>query len=130
MFDSYVWCSGELKPVVKDKKVEGYSLKTYITYYRGIPLSMIHNINIIVDGKEIPKEDIRFSTDEEEWFTLKEMETVTAYKWEYGQEATVFFEYPGGLPKGSHEVTFEVAVRVAYIPVPFSGAATRQIKIS
>ena len=34
-----------------------------------------------------------------------------------------------GLAKGNHEITLKVAVRVAYLPVPFEGEATRTVEI-
>lgn len=48
-------------------------------------MSMIEYVKVAVDGEEAPSEDIRISIDKIDWFTLKEAETVTSYKWEYGE---------------------------------------------
>lgn len=131
MFDNYVFTEGTCKNVVnKDGKINGFELKTLITYYRGIPLSMIHDIKVAVDGVEVPKDSIKFSPNGEDYFTLNEMETVTSYKWEYGEQATVFVEKEGGLSKGKHEVKLTTIIRVAYIPVPFDGSQTRIVTIN
>lgn len=129
MFDNYVFSEGTCKNTVCDGKVTGFEMKTRITYYRGIPCSMIHDVKVSVDGKPVDRDAIRFSPDGEDFFTLNELETVTSYKWEYGEEAVVRVVMDGGLSKGSHEVTLTTAIRVAYIPVPFEGTATRTVVI-
>ena len=64
------------------------------------------------------------------WFTLAEMETVTFFRWEYEDEATVRVLRPGGLAPGEHEVLLRVSARVAYIPAPFSGEMSRTVTIA
>ena len=130
MFDQYVFSENSCRNIEENGKVAGFSLKTRITYYRGIPLSMVHDVTVKVDGKDVPRESIRFSVDGEDWFTLDEMTTVTSYKWEYGREATIKVLTDGGLPKGEHAITLGTMVRVAYIPVPFGGEATRTVRIA
>lgn len=129
MFDNYVFTEGTCRNVVNEGVTEGFSMQSLITYYRGIPCSMIHDIKVSVDGEEVPRECIRFSPDGEDFFTLDELETVTSYKWEYGEQGTILVKKEGGLTPGEHEVTLTTAVRVAYIPVPFSGTKTRTVVI-
>ena len=130
MFDNYVFTEGTCKNVEDKGQITGFSLQSLITYYRGIPCSMIHDIKMMVDGQEIPREKIRFSPDGIDYFTLEELTTVTTYKWEYGEQGTIFVEQAGGLSGGEHDVTLSIAVRVAYIPVPFGGTKTRQVMIT
>ena len=85
MFDNNVFLENTCVNVVENGQITGYELQTNITYYRGIPMSMIEYIRISEDGKEVQKEDIRISVDKKDWFTLQEAETVTSYKWEYGE---------------------------------------------
>ena len=129
MFDNNVFIEGTCKNVEENGKVTGYEMQTHITYYRGIPLSMINYVKVKVDGVEVPKEDIRFTPDGIDWFTLDEMETVSAIKWEYGSPATVRVLKEGGLEKGNHKVTLTVCTRTAYIPMPLEGIMTRTVAI-
>ena len=130
MFDGYIFTENTLANVEVDGEVIGYEMRTRIPYYRGIPLSMVHDVEVEVDGAPVPREDIRFTADGgEHWFTLAEMETVTFFRWEYADEATVRVLTPGGLPAGEHEVLLRVSVRVAYIPVPFSGEMRRTVTV-
>ena len=128
MFDNNVFIEGSCKNVLEDGRVTGFELQTNITYYRGIPLSMIEYVRISADGTEVPNEKILISVDRRDWFTLKEAETVTTYKWEYGDP--LYIRVPGeGLTKGEHKVRLTVATRTAYIPVPLEGIKERTVVI-
>jgi hypothetical protein len=130
MFDNNVFIADSCKNVEENGNVIGYEMKTNITYYRGIPLSMVEYVKVAVDGEEVPAEDIRISLDQEDWFTLKEAETVTTYKWEYGEPLYVRVVKEGGLSKGTHKVKLTVATRTAYIPVPLEGIKEREVEIA
>ena len=80
MFDNNVFKENTCVNVEEDGKVIGFEMQTNITYYRGIPMSMIEYIKVAVDGEEVPTEDIRISLEKEDWFTLEEAETVTDLK--------------------------------------------------
>lgn len=129
MFDNNVFIAGSCRNVLENNAVTCFELQTNITYYRGIPLSMVEYIRVSADGKEFPPEDIRISVDREDWFTLKEAETVTTYKWEYGEPLYIRVMVPGGLSKGTHKVKLTVATRTAYIPVPLEGIKEREVII-
>ena len=128
MFDNNVFINGTCRNTVENGAVVGYELQTNITYYRGIPLSMVEFIKVEADGVGAPVESIRISVDQIDWFSLKEAETVTSYKWEYGDP--LYIRVLGeGLSAGSHKVKLTVATRTAYIPVPLVGIKERDVVI-
>lgn len=129
MFDTNVFIEGTCKNVEENGKVIGYEMQTHITYYRGIPLSMINYVKVKEDGAEVPAEHIRFTPDQIDWFTLNEMETVGTIKWEYGEPATVRVLKEGGLSKGEHKIQLTVCTRTAYIPIPLEGVMERTVTI-
>lgn len=129
MFDNNVFIPGTCRNVKADGAVTGYEVQTNITYYRGIPLSMVEYIKVAVDGQEAPVEDIRISVDQVDWFTLKEADTVTSYKWEYGEPLYIRVLKDGGLTPGTHKVKLTVATRTAYIPIPLEGIKEREVVI-
>ena len=129
MFDAYVFTEGSARNVTEGGEVVGFEVQTLITYYRGIPMSMIHDVELVVDGADVPRDEIVVSVDGAEWFTLLEAETVTSRRWEYGEQLTVRWLTPGGLAAGEHDVTLKLKIRVAYIPVPFGGERTRRVVI-
>lgn len=129
MFENNVFVEGSCRNVEENGKIIGYEMETYITYYRGIPLSMVNHIKVETDDIEAPRENIRFTPDHIDWFTLDEMETVAGIKWEYDQKATVRVLQEGGLPEGTHKVRLTVCTRTAYIPFPLEGIVTREVTI-
>ena len=129
MFDNYVFSEGTCRNYVVNGIVEGFEMKTRITYYRGVPCSMIHCIEVEVDGEKIDESQIRFSPNQKEFFTVNELTTLPTYKWEYGEEAIVRVNKEGGLDGGDHEVTLTTGIRTAYIPVPLIGTKKRRVKI-
>ncbi len=130
MFDGYIFTPESLRPVAEDGQVIGFELDTRIPYYRSIPLSMVDDVRVSVDGQDVARQDIRFSADGgAHWFTLDEMTTVDTYRWEYADEATVRVLRPGGLEPGEHEVCVGINVRVAYIPAPIGGEMTRTVTL-
>lgn len=129
MFDNNVFLDNSCRNVVENGKVTGYEMETNITYYRGIPLSMVEYVRVQADGNEEPVENIRVSIDKIDWFTLKEAETVTSYKWEYGEPLYVKVLKEEGLSKGTHKVKLTIATRTAYIPIPLEGNKERTVVI-
>ena len=126
MFEPYVICNDGFENVEKNGEIVGYQLKTRIAYYRGVPLSMVDEIELHLDGQTVPSEKIHFSVGSES-FTLKEMETVTSTKWEFGQKATLFVDQPGGLKPGEHKIFLRQTTRVAYYPFPLEGRNTKTL---
>ncbi len=129
MFDNNVFLPGSCKNYSENGAAAGFELQTNITYYRGIPLSMIEYIHVEADGRAVPDEALRISVDQEDWFTLREAETVTDYKWEYGEPLYIRAVQQGGLASGRHIVRLTVATRTAYIPVPLEGIRERTVTI-
>lgn len=128
MFDGYVFTEGSARNVVTASGRDAFQLETLITYYRGIPLSMVHDVELVVDGTPVPREDLAISPDGATWFGLDEATTVTTYRWEYGTPLHVR-RTSGALPPGTHEVTLRLRIRVAYIPIPFGGERTRTLTL-
>jgi hypothetical protein len=132
MFDRYVFIEGSAHNVSENGHVVAFQLDTLITYYRGIPLSMLHELELVVDGVTAPFGDLLISPNGgDDWFTLDEATTVIdpRYKWEYGRPLSVRWQVDGGLTPGEHDVTLRVKVRTSYIPVPFGGEMTRRVTV-
>ncbi len=121
MFDNNVYIPGTCKNVEVDGQIIGYEMQTNITYYRGIPMSMIVKVAVSEDGQAVDPAAIRISVDAEDWFTLEEARTVVSYKWEYGEPLYIRVLKEGGLCAGTHEMVLTEAVRTAYIPAPLEG---------
>lgn len=129
MFDNNVFITGTCKNYSAEGRTVGFELQTNITYYRGIPMSMIEYIRVYDDDVELPNEDIRISVDQIDWFTMKEADTVTSYKWEYGEPLYIRVLKEEGLTPGKHKIRLVVATRTAYIPMPIQGIREEEVTI-
>lgn len=130
MFDNYVFLEDSCKNFGEGEAIEGFELETLITYYRGVPLSMVYDVAVRVDGLPVPAEALRLSTDGTEWFTLREAETAIHVKWEFGEPLKVRACVPGGLRRGEHDVELSLAVFPAYYPMPAGGKRARRVTVA
>ena len=127
MNEKYMICEDGFENVVENGQITGFRLLTRIPYYRGIPLSLIDDIELWVDGEQMPRASLRFSTLSGYTFSLDEMETVTKYRWEYGEKARLSVIRPGGLTPGQHKVELKVALRISYFPKGSFSKATADL---
>ncbi|MDR1905161.1 MAG: sugar phosphate isomerase/epimerase [Treponema sp.] len=108
----------------KQGEITGVELYARSSYYRGIPLCLVENVDIKIDGVSYGTDKISFEIDGEV-FTFAQMATVTAFYWNYGHLATIIVDLPGGLDEGKkHEVFFKYALRTYYLPFYMGGEAT------
>jgi hypothetical protein len=107
-----------------DGNVTGVEIYARSSYYRGIPLCLVEDVAVKIDGVSYGTEKIRFEIDGEV-FSFTQMATVTAFYWNYGHLATVIVDLPGGLDENKkHEVYFKYALRTYYLPFQWGGEAT------
>jgi hypothetical protein len=94
---------------------EGFTFLGRLPYYRGLGLSMVEDLQIVIDGEAIPRADVRFSV-RGRTYTLDQMETVYDDRWNFGEKATITALKPGGLAPGTHTLEFAVRNRISYLP--------------
>ena len=113
MFDKYLICEDSLWNVQGNGDVDGFAFDVRIGYYRGVRLSLVEEIEVVVDGEEVPRERRRFSVDDKT-YTFDELATVTDVRWEMGDRATISVERPGGLEPGRHRIEVRELIRITY----------------
>jgi len=103
--------------VEEEGKLIGFRFEFKAQYYRGFTLSIVRDIKVNVDGKDYPREDIRFQVNGET-FTLEEMRTTidSDYRWEFGDYAAVIVLTDGGLAKGEHHIRAVQIIAPSYMP--------------
>jgi hypothetical protein len=116
MNEKYLICEDGFENVVENGQVTGFNILIRIPYYRGIYLSLIDDIELKIDGELVPRANLRLTTSSGYAFTLSEMETVTRYRWEYGEKAKLTVVQDGGLKPGKHQVDIKVVLRISYMP--------------
>lgn len=121
MYDKHIISAGSLRNL---EHGAGWSIGARLPYYRGQPLSVVEDIAMTVDGVKVPRDDVRFAV-RGEIFTLDEMETVIAKRWEFGEVVDILVLQPGGLAPGPHEVSAAVQLRISYLPWSSVTSCTR-----
>ncbi len=118
------------KNVEKDGKVCGFQFQFKLQYYRGITLSIIRDIKVVIDGEELPREAVSITVNGET-FTLEECRTVVSplYRWEFGEFATVTAAKEGGLAKGPHHICVLQHIAPSYMPFPIQSTCEADFEI-
>lgn len=117
MFDKYLIDPATIKNTGPEESPTGFSFEARLGYYRGLTLSMIEELAVSVDGKELPREAIRFDEGNGA-LSLQEMEAVYDRRWAFGAPATISVAFPGGLPAGAHSIALRQKLRISYMPFP------------
>ena len=117
--------------IVEDGKVTGYRFRFKAQYYRGITLSIVHDIRVSMDGEDALRDDISMTVNGET-FTLDEMHTVvdSDYRWEFGEYATVNVKKEGGLSKGAHHIRAVQLIVPSYMPFPIEAVCETDFEIA
>ena len=106
------------KMIVEDSlrsDADGFSFEARLPYYRGLGLSMVEDVGVVVDGEPVAREDVRLTLRGRTW-TLDEMEGEYGDRWNFGEKATVGVRRPGGLPPGEHRIELAERLRISYLP--------------
>ena len=128
MYDNYLIVGEDFKNIVQGDQVVGFQVGMRLPYYRGIVLSLIGNTDLTVDGESMPREamSVTISGKTLPWSELKNEPVV---KWEFGDVGILTVHKPGGLQPGEHTVQLNQHLKISYVPVGFSGADTKVLRI-
>jgi hypothetical protein len=116
MFDKYIICTEGFR---RDAD-RGGRIEVRMPYYRGLGLSMVEAVDLVIDAKPVPPERTTF-TVHGRTYTVAEMPGVTGDRWEMGERAELAFETDEPLAPGEHDVAVSVRLRISYMPVPGGG---------
>ncbi|CDO37772.1 DUF6379 domain-containing protein [Novosphingobium sp. KN65.2] len=117
MFDKYLIDETTLRNTGPADAPTGFAFEAKLGYYRGIGLSMIEKLDVSIDGETVARDSVRFDEGKGP-ISLDEMETAYDRRWPFGTPATISVQYPGGFPKGEHELSLVEQLRVSYLPFP------------
>ncbi len=109
-------------------KLIGFQFGARLPYYRGLGLSMVEEIKVTVDGEPIPPENVSLTVHGHR-YTLSEMETEYAERWEMGEVARIAIQKAGGLSTGEHTLDLLLNLRISYMPFPQVRKASKKILI-
>jgi hypothetical protein len=129
LFEHKIIAGEHMRNVQENGETVGFELQVRIPYYRGLALSMIHELEVTVDGESYSREDIRFAVATGS-FTLNEMETAVNNRWEFGELAKLTVMKAGGLTEGEHDVEVVVHLRISYLPFIPARKGSKTLKVT
>lgn len=127
MFDKYIVCEDSLK-TTNESRTRG-SVEVRMPYYRGLGLSMVEGVDLVVDGTPVPAGATTF-TVHGNTYPMTGLDGVFDDRWEMGEPARIDFEMASPLHPGDHDVSAAVRLRISYMPVPGGGRDTKTLTLA
>jgi len=115
-YDDRVICEDSLRNTKIKDYIDGFSLDIRINYYRGLQVSCISEISLVVDGEKISDENICFAINGKS-FSLSELPYLFAEFWNIHDRATLYVEKEGGLEEGEHDIQLTLHFRSPYMQI-------------
>ena len=127
MFDRYIVCEDGFRR--RDNGRPGGVVEVRMPYYRGLTLSMVEAVDLIVDNQAIPAERTSF-TVHGNTYEFAELPQVFDDRWEMGERARLEFETDQPLAPGEHDIAVAVRLRISYMPVPGGGRDSKRLTLA
>ena len=116
MFDNYIISDKHFRNFYEKGEPKGFIICARINYYRGIPLSMLHDLKVVIDGVEYTTDVMTFVMDNRK-YSFKEINEKSDSNWHFGDELIIEVSKPGGLTPGKKTVEMYLAPRNSYFGV-------------
>lgn len=123
MNEKYIIVPDGFETLTENGEKTGFQFRIRIPYYMGVPFSQIEHIRAMLDGEEIPQDQMRVVASTGEVFKMSELVSVSSYYWEYGEKLRVQILREGGLKSGEHRLDVDVAIDVIYAKKGFGSKA-------
>jgi hypothetical protein len=127
VFDRYILCEENFR--ARDDGRSGGVVEVRMPYYRGLGLSMVEAVDLVVDGTPVPPERTTF-TVHGNTYTFDRLPGVLDDRWEMGERAELAFETDEPLTPGEHDVAVSVRLRISYMPVPGGGRDRKRLTLA
>jgi hypothetical protein len=127
VFDKYIVCEDSLR-TTDDSRTHAV-VEVRMPYYRGLGLSMVEGVDLVVDGQAVAPSATTFTVHGHS-YPMTELPDVLDDRWEMGERAEIGFTLDEPLATGDHEVTAAVRLRISYMPVPGGGRDTKTLTVA
>jgi hypothetical protein len=127
MFDQYIVCEEDFR--AREDGRPGGVVEVRMPYYRGLTLSMVEAVDLVLDGRPVPAARTTF-TVHGNTYRFDELPQTTEDRWEMGERAQLAFETDEPLTPGEHDVAVSVRLRISYMPVPGGGRDSKRLVLA
>lgn len=111
-----VICDDSLKHIFANGKKVGCQFDVRMSYYRGQFLSTIDELKVVIDGKEIDRQNIRLYLNGYE-YGLDQLVVLGNVFWPITENATIKVFKDGGFCSGEHKIEFIMFFRSPYMEI-------------
>jgi hypothetical protein len=127
MYDQYIVCEEGFR--ARDDGATGGVIEVRMPYYRGLTLSMVEAVDLVLDGTPVPPSRTTF-TVHGNTYTFDQLPGTTDDRWEMGERAELAFETDEPLAQGEHDIAVSVRLRISYMPVPGGGRDRKRLTLA
>ena len=126
MFDQYIVCEDSLR--ARPDGRPGGVVEVRMPYYRGLGLSMVEAVDLVLDGAPVPAERTDF-TVHGNTYRFADLPHTLDDRWEMGERAQLGFLTDAPIAGGEHDVAVVVRLRISYMPVPGGGRDHKRLTL-
>ncbi len=122
MYDTHILTEHDCRSVWEHGKKVGYCVNLTINYYRGLPISCIDEITLIVDGQKVDPATmfVQHRGREYPYLFILSNDCPTDFYWTFGDYLRVVVKKEGGIDQGIHHVKLTLGTRRSYTPTMVS----------
>lgn len=130
-----VICDNSFKNVFANGKKVGYQFDIRLSYYRGHFLSVIDQLEVKLDKKEVPQDTITFCLHGKE-FGVSQLHDLVSEFWTIAEPATIKVFKDGGIESGEHEIDLVLMFHSPYMPIseteymPIDGCGNKKLVLA
>ncbi len=113
MYDTHILTEHDCRSVWEHGKKVGYCVNLTINYYRGLPISCIDQITLVVDGETVDPASmyVQHRGWEYPYLFILSDECPTDFYWTFGDYLRVVVKKDGGIEQGKHHVKLTLGTR-------------------
>lgn len=109
---------------------QGYEVDVHLAWYRSLPLSCVEDVAITIDGREVPRNQLRVVRDGSE-LRLDELAGRVDDWWFVQDPITVKVPDPSPIRRGGQaDVSVHIATRIPYIIIGPDRALVQHTRVS
>ena len=122
MYDKHILSNNNARSVWEHGKKYGYQFQETINYYRGLPLCCVDQITMIIDGEQVPYDQmyVQHRGREYAYADILKDDFPTDFYWLFGEPITVVVKNGKGIEQGIHHCKLTLGTRRSYTPTMVS----------
>jgi hypothetical protein len=124
-----ILCEQGFRNIGLSGETDGFQVRVLISYYRGVPFSMIDSFTVEVDGQSYGPDLVSFSIDGTTFHAMAELGSHIDDVWEFGVKAYLHILKAGGLSGGLHTVKVTERINVPYLPFTTESSQTKKMTL-